>query len=110
MITLNNFHLNTEAVFKGCKAPKREPDYISVSKYDGSISSKYWYGKNKKGLYVIRSSDHWVNQTQFDTNELKRDCSSIASCQWHLKDKSVFKYRAINFSGKCYLKNFKKIK
>lgn len=31
------------------------------------ISSRYWYGKDKKGTYVIRESDHW---------------GKVASCNW----------------------------
>ena len=115
MITFNNFFVNTEAFFKGCKRPKRKPDFISKTHY-GEISSEYWYGENKKGKFVIRSSDHWVFFKKFDRNKRIVDCPSIASCQWHLKstlnlnanDKYTSNYKNV-LSGKCYLKDFKEL-
>lgn len=32
-INLDNYHSNTFAIFKGCKKPNRQPDYISENKY-----------------------------------------------------------------------------
>ena len=123
MITFSNFYINTEVVFKGCKTPKRKPDYISYSSInDGEVSSKYWYGENNKGKYVIRESNHWVNIKKLDKNNIKKNCKSIASCQWHIKTNKELDYQIdyqtkieflsskCFFSGKAYLKDFKKIK
>jgi len=83
MITHENFHIATRLVFKACKTPKHPPDYTSNS------GSKYWYGKNKRGLYVIRSSDHWckyqgVINSDTKINKTVKGCKQIASCKWKI--------------------------
>lgn len=105
MITFENFFLNTEAVFKGCKTPKRKPDYISYNRYTSEESSRYWYGEDKKGKYVIRESNHWVSRRDFERKSLE-ECSSIATCKWDIKNIKNTSYELV--SGKCYLSNFKK--
>ena len=50
----NNFFEDTVAYFKGCKRPRRQPDYVSYNRR-GQISSCYWY--TPRG--VIRASNHW---------------------------------------------------
>lgn len=51
------------------------------------ISSRYWYGKDRRGEYVIRESDHW-----------KR----VASCHWtRSRDFEDKKY----VCAKAYIKN-----
>jgi hypothetical protein len=100
-ITFGNYMTNTEAVFKGCKIPKRAPDFISKS---GSI---YWQQENTKGKYVIRLSNHWVNMKKLGSNKVWKDCNSIASCKWHLKTNKM--QSGCKMSGKCYLSDFKKI-
>lgn len=104
MITFENFFLNTEAVFKGCKTPKRKPDYISYSRYTSEVSSRYWYGEDKTGKYVIRESNHWVSRRDFERKSLN-ECYSIASCIWNIKNKFNDSYKLV--SGKCYLSDFK---
>lgn len=86
-ITFSNYFEASIATFKGCKMPKREPDYISISKWSGNISSVYWYGKDKKGDYVIRLSDHWITIKSFANSRKIIGCESIASCFWRLKAK-----------------------
>ena len=81
MITFDNFYIKTYACYKGCKTPKRQPDFTSDS------GSKYWYGQNKNGDYVIRRSNHW---------------GRFLTVHWKLKTN----YRGIAKSGKCYLKDF----
>ena len=116
MITFNNFFVNTEAFFKGCKRPKRKPDFVSKTHY-GETSSEYWYGENKKGKFVIRSSDHWVFFKKFDRSKRVVDCPSIASCEWHIKTTLNLKKEKSEHDsdynnvicGKCYLKNFKEL-
>ena len=94
------FYQNTKATFRGCQVPKRQPDYISDS------GSKYWYGENKNGKYLIRLSNHWIIRTEIydckKSNKSKRECKTIATCQWKLKTNTISRYQA----GKCYLKDF----
>ena len=40
-------------VFKPCKSPSCSPENISQG------GSKYWYGSDKRGKFMIRKSDHW---------------------------------------------------
>ena len=94
MITFENFFIKTEAIFKGCKKPKRKPDYISYSidyyTEEKRISSQYWYGENKKGKYVIRESDHWVKMKKLSSNKQIKHIKSVATCLWHFKGKESF--------------------
>lgn len=101
MVTFDNYMNNTEAVFKGCQIPKRPPDFISSS---GSV---YWQQENRKGKYVIRLSDHWVNLKEIGKNKVWQDCKKIASCRWHLKTNRP--QWGCKLSGKCYLSDFQKI-
>ena len=55
------------------------------------ISSRYWYGENSKGKYIIRESDHW---------------GSVASCEWGIT-KSNRKETYLIY-GKIYLGNGRK--
>lgn len=98
-ISFSDYMNSTEALFKGCKVPKRAPDFVSRS------GSKYWEQENSKGKYVIRLSDHWCNLKEIGRNDVWRDCNSIASCQWHIKATKISKILA----GKCYLDEFRKI-
>ena len=101
MITTGNFFVNTLAKFKGCKTPKRKPNFVSNS------GSKYYYGKDGKGEYVIRESDHWSYHNSF-TKKNHGFVYSIASCFWSLKSNAKYTYQTVN-SGKCYLSEFKRI-
>lgn len=114
MVTFNNFFNNTKVIFKGCKTPKREPDFIS------NTGSKYWYGNDKNGGYVIREADHWVTHKAFNKEKKHKQCTSISSCIWSIKtniesitlvyDKYYNKYlHHIDYnrvSGKAYLNDF----
>jgi hypothetical protein len=166
MITKDNYYLNTFAVFKACKRPKRKPDFISYSKdvkmlkitidsireyidrtegaynnchyinekgvefienqfkissplifnelmlyeingkadiHYSPISSEYWYGSDKNGDYIIRSSDHWSKRNE------EIDCRNVASCIWNLfvpkKSKHIERGKCC---GKAYIHWFKK--
>jgi len=99
----DNFFLGTKAKFKGCKIPKRAPDYISYNQW-GTVSSSYYYGSDKNGAYVIRVSDHWSKLYNFN-NDTTRGCNNIASCVWVLKTNNIGYKRA----GKCYFSDFKPI-
>ncbi|AQY21321.1 hypothetical protein [Riemerella anatipestifer] len=60
---------------------KRAYSFSLNIKVKSEISSRYWYGEDSKGQYVIRESDHW---------------GQVASCVWHrtmdynLKGKNSF--------------------
>lgn len=103
-IDKDNFFISTKVFFKGCKEPKRKPDYISKTRY-GSVSSVYWYGKNKHGSFVIRKSDHWSAYKDF-LNTHKKGCNKIRSCLWFLKTN----HNLGDFiCGKAYFYDFKNI-
>lgn len=82
MCTENDFYLKTKATFKGCKRPKRDPDYVSRNKW-GDISSEYWY--TRKG--VIRCSKHWSAIHMPDYNRSIK-CGKVSTCFWVLKSAS----------------------
>ena len=105
----SNFYLGTKAKFKGCKRPKRDPDYISYSRYE-EISSEYWYGSDKKGSFVIRSSEHWSNSNKWSE---VFTCKKIVTCYWWLITNLKNKYHHNNSSfeshcGKAYFKDFER--
>lgn len=104
-INFENFFISTKATFKACKTPKRKPDFESES------GSRYWYGENKQGKYVIRESDHW-SKTVCHKRSVD-GCGNIASCKWnifipkHSKDVFFRRMRETSIvSGKCYLSDF----
>jgi hypothetical protein len=101
MLNKTNFFKGTKGLFTQCKEPKRKPDYISKS------GSKYWYGKNKKGSYVIRHSDHWVKIYTRD-GEKRSDKKKISSCYWSIKIKkhNDIECRSMR-CGKIYFKDLK---
>ena len=99
MIHFRNFQINTQALFKGCTTPKREPDYVSYS------GSRYWYGTDKKGSFIIREADHWVNIYNHKMKKIAKEARNIASCEWSIKTNSNENSK----TGKCYLEDFKKI-
>lgn len=106
-ITYDNFYIGTSAVFKGCKIPRRKPDYVSYKRYphDDEPSSCYWYGKDKRGEYVIRCSDHW--SYYIVNGEFHEGCGGIASCYWRLKTTKEIPLFGGQLAGKCYLNDFK---
>jgi len=66
MTTKENFFTATRGIFSECNTPESTPDYVSLDKRSGRVSSKYWYTETG----VIRQSDHW---------------GEVASCIWTLK-------------------------
>lgn len=86
-VTYDNFMNGTSAIFEQMvEMPARKADYISRS------GSRYWYGEDERGKYVIRSSDHWSDVVR-DEEEAKAfnakpdDYNNIASCYWALYSK-----------------------
>ena len=118
MFTFENFFLSTQVVFKKCKTPKREPNFVSKS------GSSYWYGTDKKGSYVIRKSDHWSkgfsrgvlkmyerrSSVYTELCSIQKGCGKIASCYWSLfYPKHEEPETRLEVSGKAYLTSFKKM-
>lgn len=105
MITFENFFKSTMVVFKGCKVPKRRPNYVSRNKYDRyPTGSKYWYGEDSRGVYVIRLSDHWVSIKGFNNERKIKQIDKIATCIWHIKTNNNEV-----LCGKAYLSDFIRI-
>lgn len=102
-ITHDNFFVNTFACFKGCKKPKKNPDFISNS------GSEYWYGEDRNGRFVIRHSDHWSEIYHRGWIE-SFDNGSIRTCYWILKTNIVEEEIKMEYTGKCYLLKFQKNK
>ena len=98
-INRDNYYNNTYAVFKGCKRPRRKPDYVSRN-MDGEISSEYWYGS--KGDYVIRCSKHWSSPNNCFLSKPLFRCGRIASCYWELRTS-----HSNRGCGKAYFRSFK---
>lgn len=102
MYNKDNYYVATKATFRGCKRPRRKPDYISYDR-DGDISSEYWYVANG----VIRGSEHWsfVNGDDYAVTI----CGSIATCHWGLKTYKTLKrrYDVGRRYGFCAWKSFK---
>lgn len=88
MINHSNFFVGTQAWFKPCERPDREPDFISLS------GSKYWYGEDKDGGFVIRESDHW---------------GAVGPCDWRIKNTPSRNKRRllVHKIGRCRLHKFK---
>ena len=106
-----NYYMGTFATFKACKIPKRQPNFVSES------GSKYWYGEDKRGPYVVRASDHWCwhyyNNT-LPARALAGGSRTIASCFWNIRsnrpieEKKIPYFRSLK-AGKAYFSNFKPI-
>ena len=102
----NNFSLCTRARFKGCKRPRRPPDYISYTEIDGErfVSSEYWYTED----YVIRCSDHWSYIYGLE-EPTAIECRKVGSCYWTLRDYKKGNREKSHLCGKCRWKNFRLI-
>lgn len=108
-----NYYRGTFATFRECKVPKRKPDFTSES------GSMYWYGKDKRGYFVIRASDHWCwhyynNLMPGHWQDEERGSRTIASCFWNIRrnrpieEKKIPHFRSLK-AGKAYFSNFKPI-
>lgn len=103
-----NYYTNTLAIFKGCKVPKRKPDFISHSKHN----SCYYIPTNEIKQFIIKSEYNYITLNDegitFLTetygiplkhaNEIKRgyndknkecicfDCYPISSKYWYTNE------------------------
>lgn len=96
----------TVGLFKGCKTPKRKPDHISRS------GSKYWYGEDSIGKWVIRQSNHWTEKRELNSSKDTGDwviyqCDNIGTSFWAIKCTNP---NEEILTGKCYLANIKQYK
>ena len=99
-VTFDNFYNRTAGIWEALpisEAPTRTPDYES-RRWDGfGVSSRYWYGEDEGGQYIIRESDHWSryifgnnSAEDFKRNPYGKIASTpIASCRWALDGKAV---------------------
>jgi hypothetical protein len=95
-VLFNNFYIATKGIFTCCKRPSRRADYTSKS------GSKYWYGKDKGGFYVIRHSTHWTRILSPKKNQISIECGYINTCRWTLMGSD-----SRSNTGKIYLSDFK---
>lgn len=112
-VTFDNFYNSTAGVWEVLpisEAPTREPDYVS-QRWDGfGVSSRYWYGEDEGGEYVIRESDHWsraikgdVSAEDFKRNPYGKYASTpIASCRWALDYRNVATDEYVDKKGVSY--------
>lgn len=102
-INFKNYQFSTKGVWKACKMPTRQPDYISYTK-KGKFSSAYWYGENKRGKYIIRYSDHWsdIRMPLLNRGDIY-SCGSIGTCWWIIRGQY-----SSESCAKTYLKNLNK--
>ena len=103
-VTFENFFEGTSAIFTQIsEKPTTKPDYTSRS------GSRYWYGEDEKGKYVIRQSDHWStevrNNNDAESFTAKPDnYSNIASCYWAIDVQGYdAKYEPINITDVKYI-------
>lgn len=93
-VLFDQYYDATKGVFTCCKRPNRKADYTSNS------GSKYWYGKDKGGFYVIRHSTHWSRVLSPKKNA--KECGNVSTCWWVLKGSN-----SRSNTGKIYLPEFK---
>ncbi len=103
-VTFDNFFERTSAIFHfDGNTPTSKPNFVSPS------SSRYWYGEDDKGKYVIRQSDHWStevrNNNDAESFTAKPDnYNNIASCYWAIDVQGYdAKYEPINITDVKYI-------
>lgn len=111
-VTFDNFFANTSATFKPisvAEKPTREPDYVSKRWEGFGASSRYWYGEDERGKYVIRESDHWSNVmftdnsvAAFEKDPYNRRYTRIATCQWAIDATELTAGKTESEGGKKY--------
>lgn len=92
-VTYDNFNKETAGVWEiisPSEVPNRKEDYAST-KFGApdKVSSRYWYGTDENGDFVIRESDHWSvylhgenSIKDFMSNPMSRRYTPIASVRW----------------------------
>lgn len=77
-ISVDNFYIASQGLFKACDKPNKKPDYISYDR-KGRISSIYYYTKDS----LIRVSNHW---------------GKVAKCKWTLDSMNRNPTKCYNFN------------
>lgn len=108
-VTYENFYLRTRGTFVECDLPEVEPSYISTPTVLGHTGSKYWYGSDSKGDYIIRCANHWckyVNNCEGNAVILIQ-CKKIVKCKWNYQFNNITTVENIvvngHYTGKIYL-------
>lgn len=113
-VTFDDFFENTAAVYVAQEqAPEGTPNYTSPS------GSRYWYGEDEQGKYVIRRSDHWSDRMtsdeaidSFESNPGRY--RNIASCYWGIDTRPIQKtlsevsasdIRRVNYNSSYHILN-----
>lgn len=92
-VTYDNFYKETAGVWEiinPSEAPNRAADYESTRFGEPEkVSSRYWYGSDENGDYVIRESDHWsaslhgeASIEDFKANPMSGRYTPISSARW----------------------------
>ena len=92
-VTYDNFYKETAGVWEiinPSEAPNRAADYESTRFGEPEkVSSRYWYGSDENGDYVIRESDHWsatlhgeASIEYFKANPMSGRYTPISSARW----------------------------
>ena len=108
-VTYDDFFICSKGTFVECVEPTTEPDYNSIPTVLGNTSSKYWYGTDEGGAYIIRKANHWC---LYYINDylITSQANKIAKCVWHYRFLDMNSIKgALNFNvpehytGKIYL-------
>lgn len=116
-VTYDDFYISTKGVFRDCEEPTTEPNYTSVPKAIADSPSKYWYGTDEEGDYVIRRANHWCQYYGNSKGEtVAHQNTKIVNCVWDFMfgrtgiSKCDLKIGKQHFTGKAYLKNLRQRK
>ena len=107
-VTFDNFFKGTAGIWEALplsEKPTRPADYES-ERWDGrGVSSRYWYGEDEDGEYVIRESNHWSSALRsensvkdFSQNPYGKYQTPIASCRWALDVRGKYPALSSNLS------------
>ena len=104
-VTYDDFYISTIGTFVECDIPNMEPNFVSVPRKESDTPSKYWYGEDEKGKYVIRSANHWCNY-YVKKEFVRKQQNRIIKCKWHLTmDEPKDLVMNNTYTGKIYLRH-----
>ena len=114
-VTYEDFFIKTKGTYIECEEPTIEPSYISTPTQVGNTASKYWYGTDKGGDYIIRKANHWCiyySKGDKQSNVIITQCSRIVKCTWHFQfnrvaSRSDVVFLEQHYTGKVYLKDLR---
>ena len=114
-VTYDDFFVHTKGIFRECEEPTSEPNYISVAKKETDTPSKYWYGTDEGGDYVIRKANHWCQFYGNNKGEtLGHQNIKIVKCVWDFMFMKTVSRQDLkigeHYTGKVYLKDLRQRK